>query len=191
MCLTSFLYSFPGLWKRESENIVRIEIRKLSHQINLDHLSMCVYTLTSDTHDPPQLGIESTVQLTIDQLGPAFGVASLWVYTSKLRCQVFRTNGRKNNKSRAVCAYSDTPWDSPQSPCDNEHVGPLQCSLRSTLYNCPVSETNVNQYERLNKRRHDRWDATVCSSAPSPGPGGIFLTWILRFYCSILYSLKT
>ena len=66
----------------ESENIVRIEIRKLSHkisqfQINLDHLSMCVYTLTSDTHDPPQLGIESTVQLTIDQLGPAFWVASL------------------------------------------------------------------------------------------------------------------
>merc|ERR1712223_1242433 len=98
------------------------------------------------------------------------GVASLCVYTSKLRCQGFRTNGRKNNKSRAVCVYSDTPWASPQSPCDNEHVGLLQCSLRSTLYNCPVLETNVNQYERLNKRRHDRWDAPVCSSAPSPGP---------------------
>ena len=102
-----------------------------------------------------------------------------------------RGNIRKNNKSRAVCAYSDTLWASPQSPCDNEHVGPLQCSLRSTLYNCPVLETNVNQYERLNKRRHDCWDATVCSTAPSPRPGGIFLTWIMRFYCSLLYSLKT
>ena len=174
MGLTSFLYSFPGLWKRESENNVRIEIRKLSHQINLDHLSMCVYTLTSDTHDPPQLGIESTVQLTIDQLGPAFGVASLWVYTSKLRCQVFRTSGRKTEQIQSgLCVL----WH----PLGLTTISMWQRTCRTAsvfaeVCNCPVLETNVNQYERLNKRRYDRWDAPVCSSAPFPGPGGIFFS---------------
>ena len=142
-------------------------------QINLDHLSMCVYTLTSGTHDPPQLGIESTVQLTIDQLGPAFRVASLWVYTSKQALMPGFSDKRKEKQQiqSGLCVL----WH----PLGLTTISTWQWTCRTAsvfadVYNCPVLETNVNQYERLNKRRHDRWDATVCSSAPSQGPGGIF-----------------